>query len=128
RGGQIYEGRGLSKLFTENEFDTYVYGECSSACTTAFVGGKRRYIGPRGKLGFHQYRVETTEYSQFVPFYDIRVEQQRDLALFKARGIDQDFLGEMFYQPANKIWFPDHSTLHQARIIHDVVNSKEGLL
>jgi hypothetical protein len=128
RGGQIYEGRGLSKIFTENEFDTYVYGECSSACTTAFIGGKRRYIGPQGKLGFHQYWVETTEYSQFVPFYDIRVEQERDLALFKARGIDEDFLEKMFYQPSNKIWFPDHTTLHQALIIHDVVISQEGLL
>ena len=45
RGGHIYEGRGLAKLFTEHEFDTYVYEECSSACTTAFIGGKQRYIG-----------------------------------------------------------------------------------
>jgi len=124
RGGQIYEGRGLSKLFTESELDTYVYGECSSACTTAFIGGKRRYVGSQGKLGFHQYWVKTTEYSKFVPFYDIHAEQERDLALFKTRGIDQNFLEKMFHQPANKIWFPDHLTLDQARIIHDVIISQ----
>jgi hypothetical protein len=123
RGGHIYEGRGLARLFTERGVDTYVYEECSSACTTAFIGGKRRYISTRGKLGFHQYWVETTEYSQFVPFYNIRVEQQRDLALFQARGVDQAFLNKMFHQPAHRIWFPDHLTLQQAHIVHEVIHS-----
>jgi hypothetical protein len=122
RGGQIYEGRGLAKLFTEYGINTYVYEECSSSCTTAFIGGKQRYISTQGKLGFHQYWVETTKYSQFVQFYNLRVEQQRDLALFKARGISQDFLDRVFDQPANRIWFPDHSTLYDAHIVHHVVN------
>ncbi len=121
RGGHIYEGRGLARLFTEHGVDTYVYEECSSACTTAFIGGKRRHIGTGGKLGFHQYWVETTEYSQFVPFYNIRAEQQRDLALFQARGVDQAFLNKMFHQPAHRIWFPDHLTLQQAHIVHEVI-------
>jgi hypothetical protein len=121
RGGHIYEGRGLAKLFTEHEIDTYVYEECSSACTTAFIGGKQRYIGTQGKLGFHQYRVETTKTRQFVQFYDLHAEQQRDLALFKARGIDQAFLNRVFDQPASRIWFPDHSTLRGAQIVHEVI-------
>ena len=121
RGGQIYEGRGLAKLFTEQEIDTYVYAECSSACTTAFIGGKQRYIGTQGKLGFHQYRVETSKTSQFVHFYDLRAEQQRDLALFKARGIDQVFLNRVFDQPASRIWFPDHATLRGAKVVNDVI-------
>jgi hypothetical protein len=122
RGGQIYEGRGLAKLFTEYEIDTYVYAECSSACTTAFIGGKRRYIGTQGKLGFHQYRVETTSTSQFVHFYNLHAEQQRDLALFKARGIDRVFLNRVFDQPASRIWFPDHATLRGAQVVHDVIS------
>jgi hypothetical protein len=120
-GGHIYEGRGLAKLFTEHGIDPYVYEECSSACTTAFIGGKQRYIGTQGKLGFHQYRVETTKTSRFVHFYDLRAEQQRDLALFKARGIDQVFLNRVFDQPASRIWFPDHSTLLGAQIVHEVI-------
>jgi len=124
RGGQIYEGRGLAKLFAEHEIDTYVFEECSSACATAFIGGKQRYISTQGKLGFHQYWVETTKYSHFVPFYNLAVEQQRDLALFKARGIDQTFLNRMFDYPANRIWFPDHSTLYDARIVHGVIPSQ----
>ena len=126
RGGHIYEGRGLANIFTEYEIDTYVYEECSSACTTAFIGGKRRYIGSQAKLGFHQYRVETSKTSQFVHFYDLRAEQQRDLALFKARGIDQAFLNRVFGQPASRIWFPDHATLRGARVVHDVIYAKDA--
>ena len=117
-GGQIYEGRGLSKLFTEYGLDTYVYGECSSACTTAFIGGHQRHLGAGGKLGFHQYWVDTTKHSRLVPFYDLRVEHERDLALFRDQGIQKAFLNKMFAQPANQIWFPDHATLLDAQIIH----------
>ncbi|MDC1287706.1 hypothetical protein N8198_07460 [Gammaproteobacteria bacterium] len=121
RGGHIYEGRGLARIFIEHDIDTYVFEECSSACTTAFIGGKQRYIGTQGKLGFHRYRVETTEFSQFVNFYNLRAEQQRDLALFKARGINQAFLDRVFDQPASRIWYPDHATLRAAQIIDDVI-------
>lgn len=117
-GGQIYEGRGLSKVFTNLRLDTYVYDECSSACATAFIGGVKRNLGTSGKLGFHQYKVNTTEHSKFVPFYDLRIEQERDLELFKSRGVTNKFLNKMFDQPANKIWFPNQQTLLESNIIH----------
>jgi hypothetical protein len=124
-GGQIYEGRGLARIFTEFGIDTYVYGECSSACATAFIGGKERYLGENGKLGFHQYRLDTGAYTRFVPFYDIRVEQERDLALFKSRGIKQPFLDKMFDQPASQIWFPGSVTLRDMGVVHYRVRAKE---
>lgn len=125
RGGQIYEGRGLAKVFTEFGLDTYVQTECSSACVTAFIGGKQRYLGAEGKLGFHQYWVETSKTSRFVPFYNLAIEQERDLALFKSRGIGQFFLDRMFDQPAHRIWFPDQKTLLDARVVHFVIPLEE---
>ena len=124
-GGQIYEGRGLAKLFTEFGLDTYVYEECSSACATAFIGGKRRYLGTEARLGFHQYSLEKTEHSKILPFYDLAAEQQRDLALFKSHGVDQAFLDRMFDQPSNQIWFPDPTTLYEAQIVHYVIPSQD---
>ena len=125
RGGQIYEGRGLAKLFTEFGLDTYVYEECSSACATAFIGGKRRYLGTEARLGFHQYSLEKTEHSKILPFYDLGAEQQRDIALFKSHGVDQAFLDRMFDQPSNQIWFPDPTTLYEAQIVHYVIPSQD---
>ncbi len=124
-GGQIYEGRGLARIFTEFGLDTYVYEECSSACATAYIGGRERYLGENGKLGFHQYKLDTSAYTRFIPFYDLRVEQERDLALFKSRGIDHSFLGKMFDQPASRIWFPDSITLRNAGVVNHRVRVKE---
>jgi hypothetical protein len=124
-GGQIYEGRGLARVFTEFGIDTYVYEECSSACATAYIGGKERYLGENGKLGFHQYKMDASAYSRFIPFYDLRVEQERDLALFKSRGIKQSFLDRMFDQPASQIWFPDSGTLRSVGVVHNMVRAKQ---
>jgi hypothetical protein len=124
RGGQIYEGRGLARLFTEYGIDTYVYDECSSACTTAFIGGKTRYLFATGKLGFHQYKV-MKKHRLFAVYYDVRIEQERDLALFKSRGVEQAFLDKIFDQPANRIWFPNHSTLLDARVVHFTLDGSD---
>ena len=123
-GGQIYEGRGLAGLFTENEINTYVYDECSSACATAFIGGKTRYLSATGKLGFHQYQV-MKKHRLFAVLYDVSVEQERDQALFKSKGVEQEFLHRMFDQPANRIWFPDHATLLGSRVVHSIVRLEE---
>ena len=107
QGGHIYEGRGLARLFIENQLDTYVYQQCSSACTTAFIGGRNRLLGAGGKLGFHQYKLDRSQYRPgLLPFYDLGAEQQRDQALFLTRGVDPGFVKKMFEQAPNKIWFP----------------------
>ncbi len=124
QGGQIYEGRGLAKVFLEYGLDTIVYGACSSACATAFIGGKNRHLGTEGKLGFHQYKIDISQHRRWVPFHRTDEEQQRDLALFQSRGVKAAFLDKMFDQPAATIWFPDHATLNEAGIIHAVVDKK----
>jgi hypothetical protein len=122
-GGHLYEGRGLAKLFTEKQLDTYVYSECSSACATAFIGGVVRYLGPEGKLGFHQYRIDNRQYTTAVIFFDPVKEQQRDQALFKTRGISPAFLDSMFRQSADRIWFPSQSQLQQTGVVHTLIRA-----
>ncbi len=117
-GGQVYQGRGLARLFSEYQLDTYVFKECSSACATAFIGGRRRYLGEEAKLGFHQYALEPNSRGYRVIFYDPRLEQKRDMALYKSRGVKPEFLQNIFDQPASRIWFPDHATLLDANVVH----------
>jgi hypothetical protein len=120
-GGQVYEGRGLSLLITKHEFDTYSYQECSSACATAFIGGKRRYLGHRGKIGFHRYRLESVSYWNYLPYLDIHSEQDKDLTLFKSKGVEQTFLDKVFDQTHNKMWFPAQQDLIDAGVIHELL-------
>lgn len=122
-GGQIYEGRGLSKLFTRQSLDTYVYKECSSACATAFSGGLKRYIGSNGKIGFHQYKLDSTKHKKTVGFHDANAEQDRDLELFKSRGITGDFLEKIFNESSNSMWFPSHQELKDAKVIESVIKT-----
>lgn len=125
RGGQIYQGRGLAKLFMKFKLDTYVEQECSSACVTAYIGGQQRFLAENGKLGFHQYKVVSKTIQPFISFYQIDAEQKRDRIYFKSRGIRQSFLDKMFEQPASNIWFPDLTVLLDSQVVHSVFPSRE---
>ncbi len=122
-GGHVYEGRGLSKLFTRQSLDTYVYHECSSACTTAFSGGVKRYIGTDGKLGFHQYKHDLSINKKAVNFHNAGAEQERDLEVFKSRGIKDHFLKKIFKESSNGMWFPSHKELIEAKVIDGVIET-----
>jgi len=117
-GGHIYEGRGLSKLFTQHELDTIVEKQCSSACASAFIGGKKRYLGKNAKLGFHQYKLDYSAHKKLVPFHKPEEEQVRDLKLFKSRGITTAFLNKVFAKNPDQMWFPSHAELLEAKVIH----------
>ena len=117
KGGQVYEGRGLSKLFTQHGLDTYCYKECSSACATAFIGGEKRYLGESGKIGFHKYKMENPAFLYLLPLYDIESEHEKDLELFNSQGVKQTFLKKVFEQTPDKMWFPSRAELLEAFVI-----------
>jgi len=121
-GGQVYEGRGLSLLITKHGLDTYSYEECSSACATAFIGGKQRYLGHKGKIGFHRYRLESYSLWNYVPYLDIKSEQSKDLAVLKSQGVEQAFLDKIFAQTPDKMWFPPQHDLIKEGVIHELLD------
>lgn len=124
-GGQIYEGRGLAMLFTERGLDTYSFSGCSSACSTAFIGGVNRYLGKNVKLGFHQYRMDSEKILQFYKFYDLDIEQKKDLEIYRAKNVNEEFLKRAFETPSGGMWYPDAQTLIDAGVIHAVVAETE---
>ncbi len=126
-GGQIYEGRGLAMLFDERGLDTYSFSGCSSACSTAFIGGINRFLSTKAKLGFHQYRLDSEKILQFYKFHDLEIEQKKDLALYQAKNIDSTFLKKAFEAPYDRMWFPSTQTLIDAGVIHAVVDAREIL-
>ncbi len=117
-GGHIYEGRGLSLFFTKHNIDTYVEKYCYSACTTAFIGGKKRNLNKNAKLGFHQYKLDYSVQKRSVGFHKAEDEQKRDHALFKSRGVSSAFLDKIFLVSPEKMWFPSHEELTKANVIH----------
>ena len=120
-GGLIYEARRLAKLVHDRELTTYVFSDCSSACTTVFVGGKQRLIGPNGRLGFHQYRQVTM--NPMSPQSDLKSEQVKDLEFFAKQNISGAFRDRIFAMPHDKLWQPTHRELIEAGVVNRVVSS-----
>jgi len=116
-GGRIYEGRAVAKVIEDHDLETFVAGTCKSACSTAFMAGKMRILGPDGRIGFHQYGDEARKPN---PFTDLDAQQERDRAYFAGRGVDADFLKKVFDAPAASIWFPTHAELLSAHVVHRI--------
>jgi len=122
-GGIVYEGRGLFMLIKKHGLDTYSFKNCSSACTIAFIGGARRFLGENAKLGFHQYRLDSDKIN---PIVDIeneqKNEQKKDLFLYESQMINDTFLNNIFEKPQHEIWFPIQNELLAAGVVDRIVN------
>ncbi|MCH7880233.1 MAG: hypothetical protein IIB69_01415 [Proteobacteria bacterium] len=113
-GGMVSEGRGLFRLIDQYELDTFVYGECSSACALAFIAGNKRYMAANARLGFHQYNLQLQ--SPFQPV-DVIEAQKHDLKLLRKKHISSQFLERVFKQPSHLIWFPTVRELLESGVI-----------
>lgn len=116
-GGNIYEGRGLARLFGDQRLDTRNESVCASACTIAYVGGQHRTASPEASFGFHQYRVDA-DYTIIVT--DVAKEQQRDSVLFTQAGVSAVFADSMFHRVAEDMWWPALQELVTAGVVHEV--------
>lgn len=116
-GGLVSEARGLAKLITRRKLATYVQGSCSSACTQVYISGEPRFLGPDARLGFHSYRLDSP-YSAI--FMDPAAEQRNDLALFRDRQVDPEFLERVLNTPHDTMWFPSHDELLESGIAHEI--------
>ena len=112
-GGQIYEGRGLARLIRENKLHTFSLDGCLSSCTTAFVAGITRSLGPSARLGFHQYKT----YS-LIPSINVGNEQAKDRAIFVNQGVAPEFIDKIFKHPPESMWWPEIDELLAAGVVH----------
>jgi len=124
-GGNIYEARGMAKLMQKYQLNTHIARNCTSACTSAFMGGVRRSMLENAKLGFHQYRMDS---SYTILNVDPKKEQERDLAFFGAQGVSPGFLENIFDQPSTGMWFPTPDALLEANVVHTVIRPKQAHL
>jgi hypothetical protein len=122
-GGNTFEGRGVARLIRAHRLDTHVAGDCFSACTLAFIAGEARTLGPRGRLGFHQYGLDA-QYQ--LPFVDIADEQDSDRETFEARSVGKEFVEKIFDAPHEGLWIPSSGELVDAGVIHAIAETTAG--
>ena len=110
-GGWAREGRLVAAVISQRGLRTHVDGECSSACTLAFLAGKERTLGTQGRLGFHQ--VRSIGRSDLGRLLDIG----RTRTTYQSAGLPADFVEKVAATPSEKIWYPTVAELRAAQVI-----------
>ena len=110
-GGRVKEAKNLQKLIGERGLVTYVRSDCASACTIAFMGGVRRYIGQGARLGFHRSTLDGATSQQ------TDEENDDDRRALIAAGAAAWFANRAYSTPSNSMWWPSVDELSAANVI-----------
>ena len=107
-GGHIQPALEIAAIIRARGLDTEAARICASACTLAFLGGRRRTLGPEAWLGFHQAQAPGVPPERLDP-----VMRQA----YAKSGVPAGFIDHVLRTPPQSVWFPTHAELLAARII-----------
>jgi len=109
-GGWVREGNLVANIISQRKLSTYVEGECTSACTIAFLAGRDRVVGPDALIGFHQFKSvgETGGDAG---------DQAMASAVYERAGVSREFINRIVTTPSDQVWYPDHNELLAANVI-----------
>jgi hypothetical protein len=113
-GGRIGEAMQVHDVIQERGLVTYVANECLSACTLAFAGGRERWLGSVGKLGFHG-----------PAFPGMTREELNSAALSQQQllvrdGFNPYFVARALSTPATELWTPTNQELFAGGAITNI--------
>ncbi len=117
-GGRIAEAENIRNLIEQRGLDTYVATECLSACTIAYLGGKRRFIDPDAKLGFHAGTYPGLLEADLAAVVRSLIDAAID------RGVDPEFAEMAYMQESGEFWKPDHSALLAAGFVTEISDGR----
>ena len=120
QGGLEYEARNISSIIKERGLNTYVPEYCVSACTSAFLGGKKRQMSSKALLGFHQGKPSFNK-SKFTE-EEIRDKLYDTIKFYKQNGIDKEFVKRFYRTPPEEMWYPRDEELLKQGIVTEVIN------
>jgi hypothetical protein len=113
RGGRVAEGLAMGRLIAERNLDTLVGGECSSACVTAFAGGRQRWIAPAARLGLHSAGGAGSSTAS------VAAANRSSDTFMAARGVDLRVLDKGSAIANSDIWFPEPMVLLASNLATD---------
>lgn len=110
-GGYIAEARGAVTVLRSAGIATLVEGHCASACALIFAGGAMRSMTPEARLGLHGYTLRS---GHGLGMIDPVAEMQRDLAIYRAQGLEEAFIERLATLPQSPMWYPSQGELRAA--------------
>jgi len=110
-GGALSEATRLRAVILESGLDTYTARECSSACVSAFVGGRFRYLQRGARMGVHLPRNwEAFSRNPVASAY------RAELGYLRKRGLPDWFL-ENWIRTGQKFWYPTEFQLVSSGLV-----------
>ena len=102
RGGLVITGNQLARVIAASHLNTSVEGECSSACTIAFLAGTERSAQRRSKIGFHSFRNVTAP---------DRTDRDLTQYIYGHAGLSTSFIARVVGTPSDSMWYPSYDEL-----------------
>ena len=118
-GGWTYEGRALFEVIDRYNLDTYTIHGCYSACTMAYMAGRKRHLFRGANLMLHgpvwmpERPLARTEYAKYR-----EREVSTEIALLRPKGISETFLRRLFTLTPSRLWYPSYDELKEANVVH----------
>jgi hypothetical protein len=119
QGGRLTEADLIAADIRKRELVTYVPKHCASACTHVFLAGRERWLGPQGRLGFHQPDIPGLDRQAA----DSLLDGER--RFLKSRRLPNDFITKALATPSDKMWYPTQQELLTANVVSDISNGTE---
>lgn len=109
-GGALIVAMAMARLIQEKNLDTYTNAECLSACSLVFGAGKDRWLGERGRLGYHGAFLYGSDTAP-----QVLVDSYRRSLL--DQGVTRDFIDRVMNTGSADMWFPTLDELTRERIV-----------
>jgi hypothetical protein len=110
-GGALSEGTKLRGIILSRDLDTYTTRECSSACVSAFAGGRFRYLRRGARMGLHLPR----NWDAFSG-NPVASSYSAELRYFQDRGLPDWFLGN-WIRTGRTFWYPTEFQLTSSGLV-----------
>ena len=106
-GGHMQAALEMAKDLASHNIDTIASGECFSACTLVFLGGKSRTLGNDAKLGFHRQWVSDKEHKENYTLYkdDLEWNDEFEYLMFMYNKLNSDLVAQLSFMSDQGVSF-----------------------
>lgn len=111
-GGLVPAARAIARQVQLHQIEVEAAGLCASACILVFMAGEKRVLAQGAELGFHRWHDGGMAhlFGQIDP-------EKRDAEWLRGRGVDPQFVTQIFTTPHDNLWRPTRAELLAAGVL-----------
>ncbi|MBL0116023.1 MAG: hypothetical protein IPP45_11860 [Sphingomonadales bacterium] len=109
--GTHFEAQKIAEIVDRKGLNTYVEGQCESACTLILLAGRDRATTPNARIGFHQ-----------PDFPGLDAEGKRAIidanrVIYLKAGVSDTFIDRAMSASPKSMWYPSYDEMVAANVV-----------